>query len=234
MSALLTVSGLSAGYGDLPVVSDVSLRVEPGEVVALLGANGAGKSTTMLAIAGALPSSGELEFEGTPLRGPVHRRARRGIAIIPEGRSVFMGLSTRWNLRLGSGDTATALDLFPELEPLLSRKAGLLSGGEQQILCLARALAGQPKLLLVDELSLGLAPKIVQRLLQALRVVARGGAGVLLVEQHARQALSVADRAYVMSRGHCELSGTASDLLKGIADIERTYLHGPTDSSRDR
>jgi branched-chain amino acid transport system ATP-binding protein len=227
VTALLDVHSLSIGYGDLPVVVDVDLRVDEGEVVALLGANGAGKSTTMLALAGALASDGTILFEGEPLVGPVHRRARRGIGFIPERRAVFMGLSTKRNLQLGRGSVAAALELFPELEPLLERKAGLLSGGEQQILGLARALAGRPRLLLVDELSLGLAPKIVQRLLRALRAAADDGAGVLLVEQHARQALGIADRGYVMARGRCELSGTGTELTERMHDIERTYLHGP-------
>jgi len=227
MSALLEVRQLSVGYGDLPVVIDLDLEVAAGEVVALLGANGAGKSTTILAIAGALPSTGEVLFDGAPLRGPVHRRARRGIAVIPEGRSVFMGLSAERNLQLGPGPLEAALDLFPELQPLLSRRAGMLSGGEQQILGLARALAAQPRLLVVDELSLGLAPMVVQRLLTALRTAAQRGAGVLLVEQHARQALAITDRGYVMSRGRCDLSGTGSELLANLGDIEQTYLHGP-------
>lgn len=227
MTALLDVRGLSVGYGDLPVVVDLDLQVPSGQIVALLGANGAGKSTTILAIAGALPSRGEITFYGARLRGPVHRRARRGIAVIPEGRSVFMGLTVERNLRLGSGQIDIALDLFPELRPLLPRKAGMLSGGEQQILGLARALAARPRLLLVDELSLGLAPKIVQRLLGALRAATREGTGVLLVEQHARQALAIADCAYVMSRGRCHLSGSGAELLARISDIERTYLHGP-------
>jgi branched-chain amino acid transport system ATP-binding protein len=233
MTSLLDVRGISVGYGDLPVVTGLDLQVESGEVVALLGANGAGKSTTILALAGALPASGTILMDGEPLRGPLHRRARRGLSLIPEGRSVFMGLTTEKNLRLGRGDVDVALELFPELRPLLSRKAGMLSGGEQQILGLARALAGRPRLLLVDELSLGLAPKIVQRLLSALHGAAEAGTGVLLVEQHARQALRVADRGYVLSRGRCELSGTAPDLLARIDDIERTYLQGPVASASD-
>jgi len=228
VTALLDVRRMSVGYGDLPVVVDLDLEIAGGEVVALLGANGAGKSTTILAIAGALPSKGEIIFDGAPLRGPVHRRARRGVAFIPEGRSVFMGLTTEKNLQLGPGRMDVALELFPELQPLLSRKAGMLSGGEQQILGLARALAAQPRLLVVDELSLGLAPMVVQRLLSALRAAAQQGAGILLVEQHARQALAIADRGYVMSRGRCDLSGTGAELLARIGDIERTYLHGPT------
>jgi branched-chain amino acid transport system ATP-binding protein len=229
VTPLLEVDRLSVGYGDLPVVVDLDLHVDAGEVVALLGANGAGKSTTILALAGALPSTGDITFDGSPLRGPVHRRARRGIAVIPEGRSIFMGLTTERNLLLGRGPTDAALEMFPELRPLLSRKAGMLSGGEQQILGLARALASQPRLLVVDELSLGLAPMVVQRLLKALRAAAERGTGVLLVEQHARQALAIADRGYVMSRGHCDLTGSGPELLARLGDIERTYLHGPVE-----
>jgi branched-chain amino acid transport system ATP-binding protein len=229
VTPLLDVRALSVGYGDLPVVNDLDLHVGEAEVVALLGANGAGKSTTLLALAGVLPSTGHIAFAGRPLSGPLHRRARRGLSLIPEGRSVFMGLSARKNLQLGPGSIDAALDLFPELRPLLTRKAGMLSGGEQQILGLARALSARPRLLLVDELSLGLAPKVVQRLLGALRDAARHGTGVLLVEQHARQALAVADRGYVMSRGRCVRSGTGADLLDAIDEIERTYVHGPAE-----
>src|SRR5204863_1757321 len=130
VTARLDVCKLCVGYGDLPVVFDVDLKVEAGEVVALLGANGAGKTTTILALAGVLPSKGTVSFEGRALTGPLHRRARRGIALIPEGRSVFMGLSTERNLQLGAGPADDALELFDELRPLLNRKAGMLSGGE--------------------------------------------------------------------------------------------------------
>jgi branched-chain amino acid transport system ATP-binding protein len=234
VTPILEVRGLRVGYGDLPVVFDLDLQVDEGQVVALLGANGAGKSTTILALAGVLPSTGEIRFDGAPLRGPLHRRARHGLSLVPEGRSVFMGLTAEKNLRLGRGSVDVALELFPELRPLLSRKAGMLSGGEQQILGLARALAAQPRVLLVDELSLGLAPKIVQRLLDALRAAAQRGTGVLLVEQHARKALSISDRGYVMARGRCELSGTGTELLARIDDIERTYLHGPVNGVAKR
>jgi len=228
VTALLDVHDLGVGYGDLLVVSELDLQVDEGEVVALLGPNGAGKSTTILALAGVLPSAGQIVFDGARLRGPLHRRARRRIALIPEGRSVFAGLTVEKNLRLGPGPIDVAIDLFPELSPLLPRKAGLLSGGEQQIVGLARGLAARPRLLLVDELSLGLAPMVVQRLLGSLRAAAQVGTGVLLVEQHARQALAVADRGYVMANGRCHQSGTANQLLARIDEIERTYLHGPT------
>ena len=170
---LLTVEHLTVGYGNVAAVRGLDLEVRRGEIVALFGANGAGKSTTLMAIAGVLkPMSGTINWKGQRARGPLHRRAKQGIAYMPEQRSVISGLSTRDNLRLGLGPAATALELFPELRPLLGRRGGLLSGGEQQILGLARALACQPSLLLIDELSLGLAPRVVSRALSALRRVA--------------------------------------------------------------
>ncbi|MET0726741.1 MAG: ABC transporter ATP-binding protein [Acidimicrobiales bacterium] len=223
---MLDVRELTAGYGDVPVLRSIDLHVGAGELVALLGPNGAGKTTTMLALGGVLPSTGDVRFEDRPLTGPLHRRARRGLGLITEERAVFRQLSTRTNLALGAGGVDGALALFPELERLLGRKAGLLSGGEQQILVLARALAARPRLLLVDELSLGLAPLIVRRLLNALRQAASEGTGVLLVEQHARQALEFADRAYVLLRGAIELEGTGAELRSRLGDIERTYLGG--------
>ena len=206
------------------MVRGLSLHVEPGEIVVLLGANGAGKTTTMLALGGVLPSRGSVTFEGAPLRGPLHRRVRRGLGFIPEARAVFPRLSTRTNLRLGRGGIAGAVRLFPELERLLDRRAGLLSGGEQQMVTLGRALAAEPRLLLIDELSLGLAPLIVRRLLAEVRAAADRGVGVLLVEQHARQALSIADRGYVMRRGAIELEGTGAELLARLDEIEDAYL----------
>jgi branched-chain amino acid transport system ATP-binding protein len=223
---MLEVEGLTVGYGDVPVVHGIDLVVDHGELVALLGPNGAGKTTTMLALGGVLPSAGQARFEGQPLTGPLHRRARRGLGFITEERAVFRQLSTRTNLELGGGGVDGAIAIFPELERLLDRQAGLLSGGEQQMLVLARALAARPRLLLVDELSLGLAPMIVQRLLAALRQAADAGTAVLIVEQHAQQALGVADRAYVLLRGAIELEGTGADMLSRIGDIERTYLGG--------
>lgn len=223
---MLDIHGLSVGYGDVPVVHGIDLRVGAGELVALLGPNGAGKTTTMLAVAGVLPSTGELAMGGEPLRGPLHRRARRGLGFITEERAVFRQLSARVNLQLGSGGVEGALGVFPELERLLDRPAGLLSGGEQQMLVLARALAAAPRLLLVDELSLGLAPMIVQRLLAALRDAAAGGTAVLIVEQHAKQALEVADRAYLLRRGVVELEGRGGEMLARLDEIERTYLGG--------
>jgi branched-chain amino acid transport system ATP-binding protein len=167
---------------------------------------------------------GEVVFDGKPTKAPLHRRARGGLGFVTEERSVFMGLSTTDNLRAGRVDAKEALELFPELGSRLGVRGGLLSGGEQQMLTLARALARKPRLLLADELSLGLAPLVVRRLLEAVRDAARRGCGVLLVEQHVRQALEYADRAYVMRRGRIELAGTAEELRSRLHEIEETYL----------
>jgi branched-chain amino acid transport system ATP-binding protein len=216
---------MSVGYGPLPVVRELDLHVAPGEIVALLGVNGAGKTTTVRALAGELkPTAGEVWFKGQPTTAPLHRRAKEGLRFITEERSVFMGLSTADNLRLGGQDQEKCLELFPELRVLLGRKAGLLSGGEQQMLTLARALGGSPSVLLVDELSLGLAPLVFARLLTAVRAAANRGTAVVLVEQHIRQALEVADRAYVLNRGRVAIQGTGADLLGRIDEIEQTYL----------
>jgi len=227
MTPLLELRGVRSGYGAAPVLRDVDLTVEPGEIVALLGANGAGKSTTMLTIGGELRlQAGEVRFGGAPLRGPLHRRARRGITLITEDRALFTNLSVADNLRLGRGPVRAAIELFPELEPLLGRRTGLLSGGEQQMLKVSRALAARPRLLLIDELSLGLAPLVVDRLMDAVVSAARDGAGVLLVEQHAHKALRVASRGYVLCRGAIDLTGSGAELLDRFEDVRRAYLHG--------
>jgi branched-chain amino acid transport system ATP-binding protein len=222
---LLAARNVSAGYGGVPVVHEVDIEVGRGEVVALLGANGAGKSTTVRVLAGQInPISGEVWFRGQPTRAPLHHRARAGLRLITEERSVFMGLSTADNMRVGGSTREQCLEMFPRLEPLLPRKAGLLSGGEQQMLTLARALAGNPVVLLADELSLGLAPLVFERLLVAIREAANRGTGVLLVEQHVRDALEVADRAYVLSAGRVVMQGDASELTGRLEEIERSYL----------
>jgi branched-chain amino acid transport system ATP-binding protein len=229
VTAILEARDLTSGYGGVPAIRDVTLRVEPGEIVTILGPNGAGKTTTLLTLAGAIrPLDGEVLLDGQAVRSRLHQRAKQGLSLVTEERSVFMGLTASANLRLGQGAPADALAMFPELQPLLRRRAGLLSGGEQQILTLARALASKPRVLLADELSLGLAPLIVQRLLRAVREAADRGVGVILVEQHARQALALADRAYVLRRGRVELTGSASDLLARLDEVEETYLSGPT------
>jgi ABC-type branched-subunit amino acid transport system ATPase component len=228
MTALIEAHGLSAGYGGLPIVRDLELSVSAGELVALLGPNGAGKTTTILTLCGEIvPLSGEVRWMGSPDRRSLSKRARAGLALITEDRSVITGLTVTENLRLGHGaDQARALELFPELEEHLHRKVALLSGGQQQMLAMARALAGRPKALLVDELSLGLAPKIVDRLAAAVRRAADEGVAVVMVEQHVQKALEIADRAYVLRRGRCVLEAPASEMAARIDELERSYLGG--------
>jgi branched-chain amino acid transport system ATP-binding protein len=222
---LVRADRLTVGYSGVPAVHEASLSVSSGELVVLLGPNGAGKTTLMSSLVGGLtPMSGGLTWCGKRMPNGAYRRARMGIGYVAEERSVFMNLTTMDNLRLGRGPVEVALDIFPELGKLLKRKAGVLSGGEQQMLTLARALAAAPKLLLADELSLGLAPMIVDRLLHTLRDASRGGLGVLLVEQHVRRALVVADRGYVMQRGRIVIEGPADDLRENLSSVEDSYL----------
>lgn len=227
MSAVLAARGLSAGYGGVPVVTDVDIFVDPGEIVAVLGANGAGKSTTLMALAGRLPPlAGRIEWLDRPVRAPLHSMARRGLRYVPEERGVIRSLSTLDNLRLGPGPVDEALEVFPELKLLLKRPAGLLSGGEQQMIALGRALAGSPTALLVDELSLGLSPMLVRRVADVLVEAARRGLGIVLVEQQVSTALHVAHRGYVLRRGRIELEGDAAGLRDRIDEIEAVYLAG--------
>ncbi|MFF7073988.1 ABC transporter ATP-binding protein [Streptomyces pseudovenezuelae] len=221
---LIEARSLSAGYGSRPVVRDLDLEVRPGEVVALLGPNGAGKTTTLRALSGSLaPMGGEVRWLGEPGRAPLHRRARQGLAYVGE-RAVFTRLDTADNLRVGRVRSRQALELFPELEKRLTTGAGMLSGGEQQMLSLARALCRAPKLLLADELSLGLAPLVVDRLLRAVREAADRGLGALLVEQHVRKVLDIADRVYVLHRGRVTMTGTPEELRGNLDAIESSYL----------
>jgi branched-chain amino acid transport system ATP-binding protein len=218
---------LTAGYGGTPAIHDVDLEARAGEVVALLGANGAGKTTSLLALAGELtPMSGTVTFHGDARRRRLHQRARQGLGFLTEERCVFMQLTGWQNLKLGRGRPEKALQLFPELEEHLDKKVGLLSGGQQQMLALGRVLASAPRVLLADELSLGLAPMVVERLLGAVRAAADDGVAVILVEQHVRQALAVADRVQVLRRGRVVLSGDADDLRGDPDGIAAHYLTG--------
>jgi branched-chain amino acid transport system ATP-binding protein len=228
---LLEVRGLRAGYDDVPVVRDVDLHVDAGEVVALLGPNGAGKTTTLLAVSAVLPLlGGDVLLRGRSVSGRrPHHLAREGLGHVPEDRALFFQLTVRENLRLGGRRNRMRLDrvleLFPALGALLDRRAGLLSGGEQQMLALGRALLAAPRVLMVDEMSLGLAPIIVERLLPLLRTIAgETGCGVLLVEQHVQMALAVADRAVVMNHGEVVLSGTAGELAGERELMASSYL----------
>lgn len=225
---LIEASGLSAGYGRMAVVRDVDLHVDSGEVVALIGANGAGKTTTLLTLAGELsPIEGQVSFLGEPTSAPMHARCRNGLGYVTEERSVIMEMSVSDNLKLADVSPDAAFAYFPALERIMDRRAGLCSGGEQQMLSLARALGREPRILLADELSLGLAPIIVDSLLHAVREAAtERGVGVLLVEQHVRQALAIADRVYVMQRGRIVLSGRTDEVSDQIEQVEAAYLSG--------
>ncbi len=224
---MLAARGLCVGYGDAPVVRDVDLDVRAGRVVALLGPNGAGKTTTLLGLVGDRPATGgTVLWHGKPTTAALPARARAGLAFVPEDRSVIMQLTARENLRVGRCDPAVALDFFPELAAHLDRPAGVLSGGQQQMLALARALGRRPDALVADEMSLGLAPAMVHRLLAALRVAADAGMAVLLVEQHIRDALAVADDVYVMRAGRVDWSGSVAAARARRAGIEDAYLTG--------
>jgi branched-chain amino acid transport system ATP-binding protein len=232
---VLTLEGLTVERGGRAVVRDVSLRVDPGEVTALLGPNGAGKSSLVLAVSGVLkPESGSVKLNGTDLS---HRRPEKiraaGVAVVPEGRRLLPELSVEDNLRvatysLSRGDAAEgmkyALEMFPELKPRLGTRARSLSGGEQQMVVLAQALVSKPKFVLIDELSLGLAPVIVKRLIPTIEKLAESGTGVLLIEQFATIALGMANEAYVMGGGRIQFSGTASELKKKPELLQSAYL----------
>ena len=222
----LDVRGLCAGYGEVPVITDLDLHVDPGEVVAVLGRNGAGKTTTLLAIGGFLRNStGEIHVDGQRLQGPPYRRMRGLLGLMLEGRSVFGPLTTRQNLKLGDVDVGDALEIFPELEARLDVKAGLLSGGEQQMLSLVRAMCRRPQVLLLDELSFGLAPVICDRLFSRIRGFAEDHRiAVVLVEQHLHYAAVVADRALVMNEGRILLELPTDELEARAAEVERLYL----------
>ena len=222
--SLLEIRGLEVRYGGIRAVKGIDLEVGAGEMVCLIGANGAGKSSTLRAISGLVPTApGAVRFDGSDLAGiPAFRRARAGLVMVPEGRGVFAQLSVEENLAMGAyvradaevqSDRARVFEIFPRLAERIRQTAGTLSGGEQQMLAIGRALMSRPKLLALDEPSMGLAPIAAQKILQVIRDINRSGVTVLLVEQNARSALALAHRAYVMESGEITLSGEARALL---------------------
>jgi len=231
---LLEAAKLEVAYGGIRAVKGIDLSVASGELVALIGANGAGKTTTLKALAGMLPwAGGTGSFDGKPLRElPLHQRVRQGLVLVPEGRGVFARLSIAENLDMGAyarRDSEIAADLermyalFPRLKDRRTQLAGTLSGGEQQMLAMARALMARPRLLMLDEPSMGLAPMVVELIFQTIRDVSAQGVTILLVEQNARLALTISQRAYVMESGLVTLSGKASELLDD-AKVRAAYL----------
>lgn len=232
---LLSLHNLHVAYGAIRAVQGIDLQVEAGRIVALIGANGAGKSTTLRAISGLLPvAAGRIEFDGQTITGlPPHEIVRRGLVQVPEGRGIFANLSVDENLELGSfrrtdraevrRDRDEALQLFPRLRERLGQNAGTLSGGEQQMLAIARALIASPRLLLLDEPSLGLAPQVLQTIFQVIREINTRGTTILLVEQNARMALQAAHEAYVLETGAIVMHGPAAELAASD-EVRKAYL----------
>jgi branched-chain amino acid transport system ATP-binding protein len=231
---MLDVAGLSSRYGRIPALAEVSLAVGRGELVALVGANGAGKTTLLRVLSGVQPASqGSVRFEGADItRTPARRRVQMGIVQVPEGRQVFAALSVEDNLRLGAfvrprHEIAAGLERMFGLFPILAAKrreaAGTLSGGQQQMLALGRALMSRPRLLLLDEPSMGLAPRIVAEIFGVIRALKQAATTILLVDQNAQAALAVADRAYVLETGRIALEGRGAELLANPR-VQQSYL----------
>jgi len=232
--AILEVRDLSVSYGAIGALKGVSLTLSEGEIVTLIGANGAGKTTTLRAIMGLVPSSGgEVRYRGQPTRSvPTHRLVRDGLVLVPEGRIVFANLSVQENLEMGayarkdggaSADYQRVYALFPRLKERLRQTAGTLSGGEQQMLAIGRALMSKPRVLLLDEPSLGLAPIVVHAIFEAIEEIHRSGVPVLLVEQNANAALRHSSRAYVLETGHVALEGTSAEVASN-PKVKEAYL----------
>ena len=231
---MLKLKNISAGYDNTPVLFDFSCEVNKGEVVSIVGSNGAGKTTLMGVISGIIkPVSGEMEFSGESITGlPAHKIVRRGIAHVQEGRHVFGKLSVKENLMLGAFTVKTEaqkqkrlremFNLFPILESRQKQKAETLSGGEQQMLAIGRGLMSSPKLLLIDEMSLGLAPVVVENVLETIKLIARE-VTILLVEQKVQEALEIADRGYVIQNGRVIISGTGKELLESET-VKKAYM----------
>ena len=236
MGTMLKVDDLQVYYGSIHAVKGISFEVNEGEIVTLIGANGAGKSTILNTVAGLLkPRAGSIEFEGESLVGvPAHKMVPKGIALCPEGRRVFTEMSVKENLEMGAFTRNDAeskesrkmvYDRFPRLRERKGQSAGTLSGGEQQMLAMGRALMSKPKLLMLDEPSMGLAPILVQEIFDIIRALHEQGTTILLVEQNAQMALSVADRAYVLETGRVSMSGNANELLHDKR-VQQAYLGG--------
>jgi branched-chain amino acid transport system ATP-binding protein len=231
---LLEVDDLHVSYGAIRALQGISLRVNAGEIVTLIGANGAGKTTTLRTISGlARPSSGGIRYNGASIVGmPPHRIVREGLVHVPEGRGIFLNLTVDENLKLGAysrhdaevtKDRERVFALFPRVRERLKQVAGTLSGGEQQMLAIGRALLARPKLLLLDEPSLGLAPKVVQTIFQVIREINQAGTTILLIEQNARMALKTAHRAYVLEVGKIIMEGPAAELAASD-QVRKAYL----------
>lgn len=234
MTELLAIENLTAGYGDITVLRDITLSIAPGQVVALLGANGAGKTTLLRAVSGLVESAGAIRFDGRPLSGlPPESIAQRGVAHVPEGRGTFVHLTVDENLQLGAwlrrdragiaADRERMFQHFPRLKERLRQQAGTLSGGEQQMLAMGRALMSRPRVLLLDEPSMGLSPIMVDKIFEVVREVYAQGVTVLLVEQNASRALQIADRGYVMESGLITLTGEARKMLAD-PQVRAAYL----------
>ncbi|MHB8622327.1 MAG: ABC transporter ATP-binding protein [Sulfuricaulis sp.] len=234
---ILQTRGLEVAYGGIRALKGVDLTVRRGELVCLIGANGAGKTTTLKSLCGLLrPSHGEILFEDVSIAGkPSHELVRRGISLVPEGRGIFGRLTVEENIKVGAyarrdragirADTDRLYDLFPRLSERRGQQAGTLSGGEQQMLAIGRALMSRPRLLLLDEPSMGLAPMLVQKIFEVIRRIAQEGMTLLLVEQNARLALEISQRGYVMESGNIILADSAAALL-GNLKVQQAYLGG--------
>ena len=236
MATILKVDDINVYYGSIHAIKGISFQVEEGEVVTLIGANGAGKSTTLNTSSGLLRSTtGSMEFLGKSLTGvPAHKIVAQGLALVPEGRRIFLQMSVQENLEMGAftqkggdikGDLEKVYELFPRLKERLKQTAGTLSGGEQQMLAMGRALMSHPKLLMLDEPSMGLAPILVEQIFEIIENLHKAGTTILLVEQNAQAALSVADRGYVLETGKIATTGTGQQLLES-PEIKKAYLGG--------